>query len=253
VPLTLSGGTLQATASFSTSRDARLTGGINTFETVSGTSLTWNGNISGSGNLNKAGGGTLILAGFSSYTGGTTVSAGTLQGNSTSLQGNIVNNGAVVFNQASGGTYSGIMSGTGIMTLQSGGQLTMTGANTYTGNTFVSAGKLVVSGSLASTVAISQNATLGGNGTVGAVESVGAVAPGASIGTLTVSRGFRQNGGLHQIEVNGSGLSDRVNVGGSATLNGGTVQVLPEAGSYANSTTYTILNAAGGVTGTYSN
>ena len=35
-------------------------------------------------------------------------------------------------------------------------------------------------------------------------------------------------------------------------INGGTVQVLAAAGSYANSTTYTIVNATGGVSGTYS-
>ena len=48
--------------------------------------------MSGSGSLTKSGAGTLILSGTNSYTGGTTVSAGTLQGDTTSLQGNILNN-----------------------------------------------------------------------------------------------------------------------------------------------------------------
>ena len=49
--------------------------------------------------------------------------------------------------------------------------------------------------------------------------------------------------------------ADRINVigaPGTATINGGTVAVVAESGSYAPSTTYTILNATGGVTGTYS-
>ena len=48
------------------------------------------------------------------------------------------------------------------------------------------------------------------------------------------------------------GQSDRINVGGTATINGGTVQVLAQSGTYARNTTYTILNATGGVSGTYS-
>ena len=54
------------------------------------------------------------------------------------------------------------------------------------------------------------------------------------------------------VEANAQGQSDRVNVRGTATINGGTVQVLAQPGSYGTSTTYTILNATGGVTGTYS-
>jgi fibronectin-binding autotransporter adhesin len=45
------------------------------------------------------------------------VSGGTLQGTTTSLQGNIVNNAAVVFNQSTNGTYAGNMSGTGGLAL----------------------------------------------------------------------------------------------------------------------------------------
>ena len=44
------------------------------------------------------------------------MSAGTLIGNSLSLQGNITNNASVVFNQTGTGTYAGVMSGSGSMT-----------------------------------------------------------------------------------------------------------------------------------------
>lgn len=69
--------------------------------------LTVNGDISGAGTLTLTG-----LTGANTYSGGTTVSAGTLQGNTGSLQGDILNNSIVEFNQAADGTYAGVMSGT---------------------------------------------------------------------------------------------------------------------------------------------
>ena len=69
--------------------------------------------MSGTGSLTKSGAGTLILTGNNTYAGGTTVSAGTLQGDTTSLQGNILNNANVTFNQTTDGTYAGKMSGSG--------------------------------------------------------------------------------------------------------------------------------------------
>ena len=46
--------------------------------------------------------------------------------------------------------------------------------------------------------------------------------------------------------------SDKVNIAGAATINGGAVQVIAASGNYATSTTYTILTASGGRNGTYS-
>lgn len=251
--LSLNSGTLQSTANFTSMRSAALVGGTNTFDTAGGTSLAWNGVISGSGGLAKTGLGTLILGGSNTYTGGTIVSDGILQGDSRSLQGNIVNNASLVFNQAGFGIYAGMMTGTGTMTLQGGGQLTLTGASTYA-STYVNSGKLVVNGSLASTVFVSPGGAVGGNGRVGdVILEGGSLTPGNSIGTLTVANRLTMNGGTHQVEIDGTGIGDRVNVGSRAILNGGTVQVIPATGSYANKTTYTILNAAAGVAGTYAN
>jgi len=217
-------------------------------------SVTYAGAVSGTGALTQAGTGTLILTGVNTYTGGTTVSAGILQGNTTSLQGNILNNASVVFDQTSAGTYAGTMSGTGGLTLQGGGALNLTGSNTFTGGTTVAAGTLFVNGSLASGVTVNNGGTLGGNGTIsGAVVNAGTLAPGNSIGLLTVNGSYTQApGSFYQVEANAAGQADRINVGGKATLQGGTVQVLALPGNYGPSTTYTIVNATGGVTGTYS-
>src|SRR5256885_67525 len=67
---------------------------------ASNASTTVTGLITGTGgSLVKVGTGTLSLTGASSYTGGTTVNAGVLQGNATGLRGNILNNASVVFDQ----------------------------------------------------------------------------------------------------------------------------------------------------------
>ena len=56
--------------------------------------------IGGIGALTFTGSGVTTLTGANTYSGGTTVSGGTLKGDTTSLQGNIVNNAAVVFDQS---------------------------------------------------------------------------------------------------------------------------------------------------------
>ncbi len=123
---------------------------------------TYAGVISGTGSLTKSGAGTLTLTGANTYSGGTTVNAGAgiLSGNSTSLQGSIVNNATVNFNQTVAGTYAGAMSGSGLLTKSGAGTLILSGANSYTGGTSVTAGTLQGSStSLQGNIAAS-NATL---------------------------------------------------------------------------------------------
>ncbi len=85
----------------------------------------------------------MTLSGANTYTGGTTVSAGSLTGTTTSLQRNIVDNANVTFNQATNGTYAGVLSGAGNLTVNGTGTVTLSGANTYSGGTTVSAGSLI--------------------------------------------------------------------------------------------------------------
>ena len=134
-------GTLRSLASFASTRDITLGVQGGTFDT-NGFTSTQNGAITGAGRLTKTGSGTLILTGNNSYSGGTTVSAGTLSGTTTSLQGNIVNNAQLVFDQSTLGTYAGVISGTGSLVKDGGGTVILTGANSYSGSTTINDGTL---------------------------------------------------------------------------------------------------------------
>ncbi|WP_167561771.1 autotransporter domain-containing protein [Bosea lupini] len=232
----------------------QLTVGSNNLSTTfSGTIIDSEGSFYTGGSLVKVGSGTLTLTGANSYTGGTTVSGGTLAGTTTSLQGAIQVDAALVFDQSNTGTYAGALSGAGSVTKRGSGAVTFTGSSSFTGQTSVEAGTLSVNGSLAGSTVVVNGGTLGGTGTVGGITAVsGTVAPGNSIGTLTVAGNVSfASGSTYQVEVNAAGQSDRIVASGSATLSGGTVQVLAESGNYAASTSYTILTASGGVSGSF--
>lgn len=195
----------------------------------SGNTLELNGmasyasNITGTWALMKSGSGTLILSGDNTYTGGTTVSEDILQGDSNSIQGDIVNYGQVTFNQNSNGIYAGIMSGTGSLVKQGTDTLTLTGANIYTGDTRIDAGTLAANGSIVGPVTVGTAGTLSGTGSVGSVTNSGILAPGMSPGTLNIGGNLTlDSGSTTQIEIGGilSGEYDVLNVTGTATLAG---------------------------------
>jgi autotransporter-associated beta strand protein len=130
--------------------------GSGDISTVSGTgidfqrtgTLTVNGAISGNGAVTNDGTGTVILANNNTYTGGTTINAGTLQvGNgagagSLFVTAPIINNSLLVFNTAGSFTYQtgGLISGPGNVIFQGGGTIKAIGANSYTGWTRIDAG-----------------------------------------------------------------------------------------------------------------
>jgi outer membrane autotransporter protein len=243
----LSIGSLAGAGNVTLNANTLTTGGNNT-------STSYSGILSGTGGLTKQGSGTQTLTGTNTYTGGTTVSGGTLQGTTTSLQGNIINNANVTFDQTTNGTYAGVMSGTGSFTQAGTGNTNLTGVNTYTGTTTINDGILSVNGSIAnSSTTVNTGATLGGSGTVGnvTINSGGTFAPGNSIGTINVTGDVVFSAGSnYNVEVDAAGNSDKIIATGTATLTGATVNVQPEAGTYAATTDYTILTAAGGLGGT---
>ena len=82
--------------------------------------ITYGNVISGTGSMAQIGPDTLTLTGNNTYTGGTTISEGTLQigsgGITGSVAGNILDNTSLVFNRSDIITYGNVISGTGSMT-----------------------------------------------------------------------------------------------------------------------------------------
>lgn len=119
----------------------------------------------------------------------------------------------------------------------------LVGQNSVTrGVTVQNSGTLQVTGSLNGAVLVAAGGTLMGTGSVGSVDSSGTLAPGASIGTLTVNGNLNlRSGNTLQVEISPR-AADKLAVSGSASL-GGTLQVLPEVGSYTVGTSYDVITA----------
>ena len=104
------------------------------------------GAISGLGSVQQNGAGSSILLGNSTYTGGTFINAGALQlgngGTTGSIIGNVVNNGALIFNRSDTATFGGVISGRGNVQQNGTGTTVLTAGNTYTGGTNINAGTL---------------------------------------------------------------------------------------------------------------
>ncbi len=176
--------------------------------------------ITGNGTVEKFNTGTTIFTGVNTYTGLTTINAGTLQigngGAFGSIFGDVVNNGTLRFNRSDTVFYDGVISQTGLLEQSGTGTLVLRGANTYTGGTLISAGTLQVGeggafGSIVGNVAtfgtfavnLSNTFTLGGviSGP-GAVQQIGSgttILTGANTytGGTTITQGTLQlgNGG----------------------------------------------------------
>ena len=130
------------------------------------------------------------------------------------------------------------------------GTLTVDGTATYSGQTNVVGGRLNVNGDItrSSDVVVGPGGILGGIGFVPSTLVAGTLAPGNSIGTITVNGNLAfAPGSIYQVEVAGT-TADRTNVTGTATL-AGTTQALFAPGVPSRS--YTILSAAGGLSGTF--
>ncbi|MDA7916682.1 autotransporter-associated beta strand repeat-containing protein, partial [bacterium] len=118
--------------------------------TVDGSGNTTISGIIGttSGSLTKSGSGTLILSADNTYSGGTTISSGTLQignaGTTGSVSGDITNNSALIFDRSDEVTYDGDISGSGSLEQAGSDTLILTGANSHTGGTTISSGTLQI-------------------------------------------------------------------------------------------------------------
>src|SRR4029077_16945900 len=140
--------------------------------------------VSGTGRLVQAGTGTLVLAGTNSYTGGTTISAGTLQigngGTNGSIVGDVADSGTLSFDRADNVTFAGSVFGSGSLSQVGTATLILTGTNTYIGGTTINAGTLQI-GNGATTGSIVGDVT--DNGTLVFDRSPTVTFPGALSGS----------------------------------------------------------------------
>ncbi len=314
--LAFDGGTLQTTAAFDSARDVNLQADGGTF--LTDMNLNLSGGISGAGALIKDGVGTLALTGANAYTGGTRVLDGTLIGDTSSIRGNLANDGTVVFDQGANATFDGTIAGDGTMTKRGVGTLTLTGNSAldwtidagelasrsalfsgdvrivdgallrfheqgdgryagtlsgagrfeieggdsafaltgnsagFTGTISLVSGTLQLDGTLGGSTVVAHGAALVGTGTLRNVDNHGTIAPGHSIGTLTLTGDYiHHEDATLMAEIAPDGSSDLLHLAGTATLDGGTLQVTKLPGQYQGGTRYTVIDAKGGVTGTF--
>ncbi|MBB5984423.1 autotransporter-associated beta strand repeat-containing protein [Sphingobium lignivorans] len=190
-------------------------------------------------------GGRLILASASNAVSTSIGTEGTLQigngGTSGSLNGDIVNNGSLVFDRSDALHHNRVISGTGDLTV-AGGVITLSGMNTFTGATIIDTGATLAlsnQGRINQSSLVTVNGTfdvtegsaprikdIAGNGTV-VLGNAGLQIDNAShvfSGSITGEGGLNLNGGILTLTgasdfTNGLGISNGavVNIGNGGT------------------------------------
>jgi len=152
--------------------------------TAAATALTLSGDISGADGLAVAGAGVVILTGNNTYSGATTISAGTLKvgaGASGSLgSGAVTDNALLIFDRTGTLTVANAIMGTGTVTNAGSGTLNLDGAQGYQ-ILNADAGITNVNGSFTSgTATVNANATVN----FGASQKLAALNIGGSLSSL---------------------------------------------------------------------
>jgi autotransporter-associated beta strand protein len=173
--------------------------------------------ITGNTGLTKSGTGTAVIANANTFSGGTTISAGTLQlgdgvnGVGSLGSGPITNNGTLAVDYgANNGALANAVSGSGGLTKNGSGILSVSAANTYTGTTNINAGTVQLDGAgtlgtgdvvnnaalVANTTATLAN-TISGNGTLATSGSANLTVTGTNsyTGGTTIATGTTINVG----------------------------------------------------------
>ncbi len=165
------------------------------------------------------------------------------------IEGNIGDGGG---NPVTGG---GLTLGTG-----NTAAFTLHGANTYTGDTIINSGFLNLQGSVITPVTLNSGAFSGNaslivqtpvTGTGNLTVNGGTVAPGGfGYGAINVGSDLLFTGGTFLTEFDSIGNADILDVSGTATL-AGTLTVDSAEGNFLQGQTITVLEADGGITGTF--
>ncbi|SFT77923.1 autotransporter serine protease [Mesorhizobium sp. YR577] len=146
------------------------------------------------------------------------------------------------------------ITGDGGLIKSGNGVLILSGDSTYLGDTRVDSGILVIGGSIASDTFVEANALLSGDGTIfGNVDNHGGVLGGWSRdgGTLTIDGNYRQRqDSWLLVELGAPDGTSRLDVSGTATIEGGSLDIRFGPGGYKGDERHTIITA-GSVTGQF--
>ncbi|EAZ5302723.1 fibronectin-binding autotransporter adhesin ShdA [Salmonella enterica] len=217
---------------------------------------TLDNNVTGEGQIVKSGSDELIVTGDNSYSGGTTISGGTLTADHADSLGTgaIANSGVL---QVGEGELENTLSGSGSLVKTGTGELTLSGDNnTYSGDTTIADGTLI-----AANVNALGSGNIDNSGTLmldanGAFELAnvtthsGATTALAAGSTLDASQLIQENGSTLSIDL-GAATDDAVITADSVTL-GGTLNVTG-IGSVTDSWTpeaytYTLIDSDSAIT-----
>jgi autotransporter-associated beta strand protein len=249
----------------------QVTGGMPSIS-VANQTTTMNVVVAGTQGLRKEGAGTLILGVNNTYTGGTTITGGTLQiaadsnlggggltinagtfraaGSIASTRAITLGNAASTIQVDNGFSYTAsagaTVSGTGGLTKTGAGTLDLTAiAASYTGPTTVNAGTLnfsTLSSTAAMTVASGAAMNVSGSGlTLGSLANSGNVGFTSNTGTITLGT------------ASGTGTTTFAAAASISTLSGGTINVAGDANITTASGGTANLNGANASIGTLSN
>lgn len=242
------GGPVTSNSTFNNANGATLTIGATGGYTIGGL-------LTNNGTLTVAGGGTLTVpAGIHNNAGGVITNNGTITDaldnaglvtNSGTYNADVATNTGTI-NNSVGAFWNGNFNTAGIVNND----------GTINGSLAQSSGTTINQGTITSTVTVTGGLFTGAGRIGGLTVGTGAtLAPGmGGIGTLNVAGNINfMAGSVYEVEANAAGQADRIVAAGNVSIAGGTVKVLAGAGNYRPQTDYTILTAAGGVTGTFTN
>lgn len=209
--------------------------------------------ITGNGVVQQAGSGTLIFSSNNTYSGGTEISAGTLQigGGGTSGAvgtGAISNNSTLQVDRSDIYTLSNAISGSGAFRQNGTGTTILTAANTYTGTTTVNGGVLQMgNGGTTGTISNNGNLTIGGSGkfVVNRSDSV------TLSNVINGSGAFEQAGtGTTILGANSSGFNGDIFVNaGTLNFGGGVSGAGIGSGTITNNSTVVFQRTSGSIMG----
>jgi outer membrane autotransporter protein len=236
-----------------TGAGATTLGGILTIGDATGTSGTYTGVASGAGGITKEGAGTLTLSGNNTYSGGTILTAGTLEAGHDNAFGNLaadtltLNGGTL---QASGAARTlpnnVTLTSDSTITGVAAGLLTLNGTFGLGSNTLNvnGTGNVTIAQAISGTGGLSVSNTGGGNLTLSALNTYTGPTTVSTGGLLTVTAGMQN---WNTMTVDGTVAGDVTNSAGATLGGSGTI-----TGNLVNNGTVNPGNSPGTITvGTY--